>query len=116
MSSVYDDYEDELIDKINELKQQLESLEKENKDLKERLKWVSYKKEKQALEQQLEEAVEVIEFYGDTTNWDSKDGLNDTCIDGVITYSDIYSPWGEVGISVGGKRANEFLNKHREQK
>lgn len=65
------------------------------------------------LSKELKEAREVIKFYSETENWDTKNGKCDTYIDGVISYCDVYAPWGDQGISVGGKRARELLSKYK---
>ena len=54
---------------------------------------------------------ECVEFYADTNNWNTKNGECDTYIEGVITGDDLYSPWGDQGIDVGGKRAREVLKE-----
>lgn len=51
------------------------------------------------------------EFYADAGSWDAVEASDTSIISGVIADSDIYSPWGEQGISVGGKMAKEVLKE-----
>lgn len=55
--------------------------------------------------------IECVEFYADTGSWDAVEASDTSVISGVIVDSDIYSPWEEQGISVGGKRAKEVLKE-----
>jgi hypothetical protein len=65
------------------------------------------------LEERLEEAEEVIHFYADTTNWDE---VVLECGSGVvkIVAEDVYSPWQDVGIDVGGLKAKNYVHKYAE--
>jgi hypothetical protein len=52
------------------------------------------------LNEKLKEAVEALEFYSKTESWDA---------DGWIANADLHEPWGDQGISLGGKRARAAL-------
>lgn len=51
------------------------------------------------------------EFYADTGSWEAVQASDDSTVSGVISQDDIYEPWGEQGISVGGRRAKEVLKE-----
>lgn len=57
----------------------------------------------------------IVDFYGDTGNWDAQvDNESDCLYEGIIIESDIYNPWGDSGISVGGKRARQRIKERKE--
>lgn len=83
-----------LIEKVNKL-------EHENKILKK----VTEPKEIDSLKKQLDEAVKVIEFYGDEDNWDTEDPNAYWC----------NTIWNDGGMDTG-HIAREFLQKMKETK
>lgn len=65
------------------------------------------REENDTLRAQLKDAREALGFYAKTESWDSS-VLNE----GLVNLSDVYAPWGDAGISVGGKRARAFFAKY----
>lgn len=96
-----------LMDENEQLKQQLEAYKESDKVLSDMLE--SRENDILKLKKQLEEAVEVIEFYGDKKNWNSLDDLIQFNTLDIINGDDIES-------RCGGKRARQFLAKYRGKK
>jgi len=103
---------------IQQLKQQLEAVEKENRGLKMMLNHVAGVEHVcEDLEVKLAEAVEVIEFYGNHTNWETEILSKRACYKKVFKDCDIERVKVMVGyVDSCGKRARQFLAKYREEK
>ena len=109
-------------DEINRLKQQLESLEKENRGLKMMLNHVAGVEHVcEDLEVKLAEAVEVIEFYGNRFSWNFSRHPDHEYYAGAIKDDDSLLRYKEKNGDefedyCGGKRARQFLAKYRGEK
>lgn len=95
----------ELDSQIQQLKQQLEVENKNNYEM---------SAEMEHLKNQLKEAVEVIEFYGNKENWDTRDKLFDYLTLAKIINEDDLDDRDNFFVKIhGGKRARQFLAKYR---
>ena len=54
---------------------------------------------------------ECVEFYANTTSWENEHTEACHTISGIITEKDVYQPWGDAGISVGGRSAKKCLEE-----
>lgn len=83
----------------------IKELEAKNVELETRLQvaegeWKTYATVSKSLSKKLQVAVDVLDFYAKTESWEA---------DGWIANADLHEPWGDQGISLGGKCAIEAL-------
>lgn len=64
-----------------------------------------------SLQAENEKLRDCAKFYADTGSWYAVQASDYSTISGIISQYDIYEPWGEQGISVGGRRAKEVLKE-----
>lgn len=91
--------------KIKDLEAKNVELENRNKEFCQRETYSE--RERKLLVKKLEIAVKALEFYAKTESWEA---------DGWIANADLHEPWGDQGISLGGKCAIEALKIIRKEK